>query len=72
MGAKGIDISNEASPIVGEYFARKTLASIGFFSDLKDLDAVKAEAFCMISREVADAQRLENEKAMRARKHGRR
>jgi len=41
-----------------EYISRQRLAKLGFVSNLSDLPAWKAEAFCLIGSEV---DRLQNE-----------
>ena len=54
---------------MAEYIARKRLSKLGFSTDLKDLDTVKAEIFCLIDAEL---QQLENQELRKAQKNGKR
>lgn len=47
------------SPLVYEYAERKTLAKIGFTSDLSDLSVFEAEAFNLIASEFSRLEREE-------------
>lgn len=48
---KGIDSSNEAAPIVSEYFTRKMLAKMGVQIHLDELDDFEITAFSFIQSE---------------------
>lgn len=54
---KGVEYRNEASPIVDEYFRRKTLADLGYTSGpTSELSSAKADCFISIASEISRQQ----------------
>lgn len=54
---------------MAEYIARKRLAKLGFQTDLKSLDMITSEIFCLIDSEI---QVLESQELKKAQKNGKR
>lgn len=50
---RGLDFTNDATPIVTEYFERQTLAKLGYVFPSHLLTAQKADLFIYVEREIA-------------------
>lgn len=60
---RGHSVQTEVTPLVCEYFERKTLSEIGYRFDPKDLSSFKAQCFGIIANQLNELESNEHKKA---------